>query len=107
MLKLKVKKNDMVEVISGADKGKRGKVVRVIPERSRVLVEKVKVMKRHTRPSSARARGGIVEREAPIQISNVMVVCTKCNRAGRVGRKSLADGKKVRYCRNCGEVLDV
>ncbi len=106
MIKTHVKKNDLIEVIVGTEKGKRGKVLRVIPEKGRVLVEKIKLAKRHVRPSGARAQSGIIEKEAPLAISNVMVVCGKCDRAGRVGRRTLADGKKARYCRNCGELLE-
>lgn len=105
-LKPLIKKNDMVEVIAGADKGKRGKIIRVIPEKSLVVVEKIKMVKRHARPTSTH-KGGIIEREAPIHISNVLLFCAKCNRAGRVGRKILADGKKARHCRNCGELFEV
>lgn len=101
-----IKKNDLVEVISGAERGKRGKVLRVIPQKERVLVEKVKMIKRHARPTRTHIHGGIIEREAPIHISNVMVVCPKCDRPVRVGWKPLADGKKARYCKKCGELLE-
>lgn len=100
-----IKKNDMVEVIAGAEKGKKGKIVRVIPEKGLVVVEKIKIVKRHARPSSTH-KGGIIEREASIHVSNVMLVCAKCKRPGRVGRRTLADGKKARFCRNCGELFE-
>ncbi len=106
MATMRIKKNDVVEVTAGVEKGKRGKVLRIISEKGRVVVEKVKMMKRHTRPSGSRLQGGIIEREASIHISNVMVVCNKCDRAVRVGRKALGDGKRVRYCKNCGELLE-
>jgi large subunit ribosomal protein L24 len=101
-----VKKNDLVMVIGGKEKGKSGRILRVFPRKNRVLIEKVNFMKRHTRPSGQQRQGGIVEREAPIHVSNVMVVCERCNRPIRVGRKILDDGKRTRVCRKCGEVLD-
>jgi large subunit ribosomal protein L24 len=101
-----VKKNDLVMVIGGKEKGKSGRILRVFPRKNRVLVEKINFIKRHTRPSGQQRQGGIVEREAPIHVSNVMVVCERCNRPIRVGRKILDDGKRTRVCRKCGEVLD-
>ena len=101
-----LKKNDLVMVISGKERGKSGRILKVSPRRNRVLIEKINFMKRHTRPSGQTKQGGIVEREAPIHISNVMVVCEKCNLPIRVGRKILDDGKKVRICKKCGELLD-
>lgn len=101
-----VKKNDLVMVIGGKEKGKSGRILRVFPRKNRVLVEKINFMKRHSRPSGQQRQGGIVEREAPIHVSNVMVVCERCNRPIRVGRKILDDGKRTRVCRKCGEVLD-
>lgn len=100
------KKNDLVMVIAGKEKGKSGRILRVFPRKNRVLVEKINFIKRHTRPSGQQRQGGIVEREAPIHVSNVMVVCERCNRPIRVGRKILDDGKRTRVCRKCGEVLD-
>lgn len=101
-----VRKNDLVMVIAGKDRGKRGKVLRVIPKTARVLVEKINLIKRHTKPGRAGQQGGIVERENPIQVSNLMLICTKCDRPVRTGRSFLADGKKVRVCKRCGEVID-
>jgi len=101
-----VKKNDLVMVIGGKEKGKSGRILRVFPRKNRVLVEKINFIKRHTRPSGQQRQGGIVEREAPIHVSNVMVVCERCNRPIRVGIKILDDGKRTRVCRKCGEVLD-
>ena len=102
MAKLSVKKGDRVEVIAGKDKGKRGKVLRVIPDKARVVVEKVHMIKRHTKPTQKNPQGGIIEREAPIHASNVMVVCPSCNQPTRVGRRVAEDGSKVRVCRRCG-----
>jgi len=103
---LHVRRDDLVMVIAGKDRGKTGKVLRVLPKRQRVVVEGVNLVKRHLRPS-LRSQGGIVEREAPIHVSNVMLVCTKCGRPTRVGRRFLEDGRKVRVCKKCGEVIEV
>lgn len=103
---LAVKKNDLVMVIAGKDKGKRGKVLKVIPKIEGVLVEKLNLIKRHTKPGRASREGGILERESPIHVSNVMLVCTRCDRPVRVGHSLLADGRKVRVCKKCGEVVD-
>lgn len=100
-----VKKNDLVMVIAGKDKGKSGKVLSVISKKSRVIVEKVNFIKRHTRPSQKQRQGGIIEREGPINMSNVMLVCTKCNKPSRVGKKDIEGDKKVRVCKKCGEIL--
>jgi large subunit ribosomal protein L24 len=102
----KIKKGDLVEVISGKDKGKRGKVLRVIPKEGKVVVEGVNMVKRHQRPNPRMREGGIVEREAPIYASKVMVVCPSCDQRTRIGFKLLEDGRKVRYCKKCGEIID-
>jgi len=104
--RLAVRKNDLIEVIAGKDRGKRGRVVRIIPKTQRVLVERINIVKRHTRPGRISQQGGILEREAPISIANVMLVCPKCDRPTRYGKAILADGKKVRVCKKCGEVID-
>jgi large subunit ribosomal protein L24 len=101
-----IKKDDFVKVIAGKDRGKRGKVLRVFPHEGRVTVERINMIKRHTRPTQKVQQGGIIEREGKLHISNVMLVCTKCDRGVRIGHKFLEDGKKVRMCRRCGEVLD-
>jgi large subunit ribosomal protein L24 len=101
-----LKKNDLVMVISGKEKGKSGRILRVFRQKNRVLIEKVNFIKRHTRPSGQMRQGGILEKEAPIHVSNVKIICEKCNLPIRVGRKILDDGKKVRVCKKCGEVLD-
>jgi large subunit ribosomal protein L24 len=106
MLKsLHVKKNDVVMVVTGKDKGKTGKILKVLRKKGAVIVEGVNMVKKHLRPTP-RAKGGIVEREAPVHISNVMVYCDKCAKPVRVGRKFLEDGRKVRYCKKCKEVID-
>jgi len=100
-----IKKNDTVRVIAGREKGKTGKVLGVTKGRDRVLIEKVNLMKKHQKPD-ATGKGGIVEKEAPLHVSNVMLVCSKCNIGVRVGHKVLEDGKKVRVCKKCQELLD-
>jgi large subunit ribosomal protein L24 len=100
-----VKKNDLVMVVAGKDKGKTGKVLRVVKKKDRLVVEKVNMIKKHVKPSQ-KTKGGIMERESPINISNVMVYCEKCSKPVRVGKKILEDGKKVRFCKKCTEVID-
>jgi large subunit ribosomal protein L24 len=102
---MKVIKNDTVLVVSGNSKGKKGKVLKVFPKEERVIVEGVNFIKRHTRKSQKNPQGGIVEREAPIHASNVKLICSKCNKAARVGRVVLENKKRVRVCRSCGEML--
>jgi large subunit ribosomal protein L24 len=102
----KVKKNDTVQVLAGRDRGKRGKVTRVITKDERVVVEGVNIRKRHTKAQRPGEQAGIVEFPAPLAASNVNVVCPKCDRPTRVGFRVLEDGKKVRVCRRDGEVID-
>jgi len=104
--KIHVKKGDMVKVITGKDAGKKGKILSVNTEKSRIVVEGVNIMKRHTRPSQGKPQGGIVEKEAAIASSNVMIFCSKCKEPVRINKKFLADGKKIRVCNQCGEELD-
>ena len=106
MAKLNIKKGDTVLVISGNEKGKKGKVLSVIPKERRVIVEGVNFVRRHTKQRSAREPGGIIEKEAPINISNVMLVCPKCGEPTRVGRTKLTEGGWVRYCKKCQEIID-
>ena len=101
-----VKKGDTVYVLTGRDRGKRGQIIRSIPKQDRVVVEKLNLMKRHQRPSPEFPEGGIVTMEAPIHVSNVMLVCKSCDRPTRVGKKFLENGTKVRYCKRCGATLD-
>ncbi len=102
----KIRKNDTVMVKSGKDRGRQGKVMTVDPKEGRVVVEGINIIKRHTKPRSAMQQGGIVEREASIDLSNVTVVCTGCSKATRVGFKLLDNGTKVRFCKKCGETVD-
>ncbi|ACM23180.1 MULTISPECIES: 50S ribosomal protein L24 [Thermotoga] len=105
-MRMRIKKGDLVEVISGKDKGKRGKVLRVLPKEDKVIVEGVNMVKRHQRPIPQLREGGIIEREAPIYACKVMVVCPACDKRTRVGYRFTEDGKKVRYCKKCGEIID-
>ncbi|HKZ45923.1 MAG TPA: 50S ribosomal protein L24 [Thermodesulfobacteriota bacterium] len=105
-IKYKIKKNDQVMIIKGKEKGKTGRVIKVDLLKGRMLIEKLNMVKRHAKPSQKHKQGGIIEKEAPLAVSNVMLICDKCKGPVRVGRKVLDDGKKVRYCKKCGEVLD-
>jgi large subunit ribosomal protein L24 len=104
--KYRIKKNDMVMVITGREKGKSGKVMRVIPKKDRAIVEKLNLVKRHLKPSQQSRQGGILEKESPIQMSNLMLICSKCTDPTRVGFRVLEDDRKVRYCKKCNEVID-
>lgn len=104
--KYHIRKDDRVMVIAGREKGKIGKVLRVLPKKDRAVIERVNMIKRHSRPSSSAPQGGIIEKEGPIQISNLMVVCGKCSDPTRIGKKTLEDGRRVRYCKKCGEMID-
>ena len=103
---MKVKKDDTVLIISGNDKGRRGRVLRVFPDQDRVIVEGVRMMKKHTKPTQRDPQGGIVEREAPIHVSNVMVVDPKTDAPTRLRRRSLDDGRSVRVAARSGEMID-
>jgi large subunit ribosomal protein L24 len=102
---MKIIKNDTVKVISGNHKGKVGKVLKVFPGTRRVIVEKVNLVKRHQKPRSQTDPGGILEKEASIHMSNVLLVCPKCSKPSRTGVGELSDGKKVRVCKACNEML--
>ncbi len=102
-----IRKNDNVLVITGRDRGKRGRVLRVIPEKGRLVIEGVNFIKRHTRANPQKnVKGGIVEREAPLNASNVQLVCPECANPTRIGRRLLDDGRRVRYCVKCKGVVD-
>lgn len=100
-----VRKNDMVIVKSGDDKGKKGKILKVYPKTSKIIVEGVNIIKKHQKPSKTQAEGAIIEKEAPISSSKVMLYCEKCKNATRIGNKILEDGSKVRVCKKCGETF--
>jgi large subunit ribosomal protein L24 len=103
---LRIKKNDTVLVITGKEKGKRGRVLSVYPSKDMLLVEKINMIKRHMKPSKKYAQGGIIEKEASFHISNVMLLCPKCNKPTKIGSTYLQDRKKVRKCKKCSEVID-
>ncbi|OGN89330.1 MAG: 50S ribosomal protein L24 [Chloroflexi bacterium RBG_13_46_9] len=103
---MKIRKEDNVLVITGKDKGKKGKVRFVYPRRNRVLIEGVNMIKTHSRARQQVKQAGLIEREASIALSNVMLICTRCNKPARIGYKILDDGRKVRICRSCKEAID-
>ena len=103
---MEIRKNDSVMVITGKERGKTGKVLRVIPDKDAIIIERINLVKRHSKPRGPQQPGGIVEKEASIHVSNLMIMCDKCNAPVRIGKKTLSDGKKIRICRRCGEALD-
>ena len=106
MQQVHVRRGDTVAVIAGKERGKRGKVLRVLPVAGRVLVEKLNMMKKHQRPTQKLRQGGIIEREGALALSNVLLICGRCDRPVRAGSKILADGRKIRVCKRCGELID-
>ena len=103
--KARIRKNDTVMVIKGRERGKTGKVLRVIPRSGRLVIERLNLVKRHQKARGPASASGIVEKEAPLQLANVMVMCERCNAPVRIGIKIAADGTKERICRRCGESL--
>ena len=103
---MKIRKNDTVLVIAGKDKGKRGRVRQALPKNIVVIVDGINMIKRHSRARGAARQAGIIELEAPLRVSNVMLVCNKCNKPTRVGFRFLDDGRKARICRSCHEAID-
>ncbi|HSE93970.1 MAG TPA: 50S ribosomal protein L24 [Methylomirabilota bacterium] len=101
-----VRRGDTVAVIAGRERGKRGRVLRVLGDRARVVIEKVNMVKKHQRPTQKLRQGGIIEREGALALSNVLLVCSRCDRPVRTGVKVLADGRKIRACKRCGEPVD-
>ncbi len=102
---MNIRKNDIVSVIAGKDKGKKGKVLRIFPKDERTIVEGINFVKRHIRKRREDEPGGIIQRESPIHISNLMLYCNKCNRPVRTGVKLLKDKSKVRFCKKCKETI--
>lgn len=102
----RIRKNDMVMVIAGKERGKTGKVLRVLRDRDRVIIERLNLVKRHQKPRGVQSPGGIVEKEASIHISNVLLFCDRCNTGVRIGRRRQEDGQVARVCRRCGALLD-
>jgi large subunit ribosomal protein L24 len=105
-VKVRLKKNDLVEVTTGKERGKTGKILRVIREKNQVVIEKVNLIKRHTRPSPTTGQGGIVEKEAPVFVSKVKLICPKCATTTRIRMTQTGEGKKVRVCLKCKELID-
>lgn len=105
-VKFHIKKDDIVQVVTGKERGKKGKVLAVLQEKGRVKIEKLNMFKKHMKPDRQTQQGGIVEREGTIHLSNVLLVCDKCGKGVRTKRKKLEDGKRVRICRKCEEVID-
>lgn len=103
---LGIRKGDTAIVLSGKNKGKQGRVLSVLPKKNRVIIEGLNIIKRHMKPNKQYTQGGIIEKEAPIHISNVMLVCPKCNKPTRIANAILDNGKKQRRCKKCDEVID-
>ena len=101
-----IRKSDSVMVVTGRERGKTGKVLRVMPDRDAAIIERVNLVKRHAKARGPQQPGGIVEKEAPIRLSNIMLMCDKCNAPVRVGRKVMGDDEKARVCRRCGDPID-
>lgn len=101
-----LKKDDQVEVIAGKDKGRVGKILKVYPAKNQATVERVNMIKRHQKATGENQQGQIVEKEATIHVSNLQLICPECTKTGRIGRKILEDGTKVRFCKNCGESIE-
>ena len=101
-----LKKNDQVEVIAGKDKGRVGKVLKVLVGEDKAIVERINMIKRHTKATEMNQQGQIVEKEAPIHVSNLQLICPECTKTGRIGKKVLDDGSKVRVCKSCGESIE-
>ena len=103
---IKIKKDDKVKIVAGKDKGKIGKVLKIEKKDNRILVENINMTKRHSKPTAQNRQGGIIEQEAPIWAANVMLMCNKCMMPIRIKMQHLEDGKKVRVCRKCNEIID-
>ena len=105
-VKIRIKKDDKVKILTGKDKGKIGKVLKIVKKTNRVVVENIKVVKVHQRPTQANPQGGIVDKTMPINVSNLMVMCNSCVKPTRIGIKQLEDGKRVRICKKCNQQID-
>ncbi len=104
--KIRIKKDDKVKVLTGKDKGKIGKVLKVVKKTNRAVVENINVVKVHQRPTQANPQGGIIDKAMPIELSNLMIMCNSCVKPTRIGIKQLEDGKRVRICKKCNEQID-
>ncbi|MBI3592472.1 MAG: 50S ribosomal protein L24 [Nitrospirae bacterium] len=103
---MRIKKDDTAVIITGKNKGKKGRILSVSSQKERVIIEGVNIIKRHTKPNKKYTQGGIIEKEGPIHISNVMLMCPKCSKPTRINNTILDDGKKLRTCKKCKEVID-
>ncbi len=103
---MKIRRNDTVLIVGGKDRGKKGRVHRAFPREGKLLIEGINLVKKHSKPRGTARQAGIIEKEAPISVSRVMLLCSKCSHPARVGLRVLQDGTKVRFCRACGEVID-
>ena len=105
-MKTKIKKDDKVKVLTGKDKGKIGKVLRIVKKTNRVVIENINVVKTNQRPTQANPQGGIVEKNMPVHVSNLMIMCNSCVKPTRISMKLLEDGKRVRICKQCNQQID-
>jgi large subunit ribosomal protein L24 len=103
--KRNLRKNDLVMVIAGKEKGKSGRILRILTKKERAIVEKINFVKRHQRPAGQQRQGGIIEKEGPLRLSNLMLICESCNETVRIGHKDLEDRKRARFCKKCGEII--
>lgn len=102
---MRIRKDDTVKVLHGKYRGKTGKVIKMLSEKSTALVEQINIVKKHSRPTKQAPQGGIIEKEAPVDLSNLMLVCNRCHKATRLKAKKLKNGKQERICRHCGEII--
>jgi len=103
---MKIRSQDLIQVIKGRDRGKQGRVQQIIAEKNRVLVEGINLVKRHTKATGGVRQAGIIQKELPIQVSNVILVCTHCNKPTRIGSRDMPDGTRARVCKQCQEVIE-
>ncbi|KJR43195.1 Ribosomal protein L24 [Candidatus Magnetoovum chiemensis] len=103
---LSIKKEDNVLILSGKEKGKKGRVLRIVSEKGKIIIEKINIIKKHMKPNKQNAQGGIIEKEGPINFSKIMLLCPRCGKPTKIANKKLDTGKKVRVCKKCKEVMD-
>lgn len=103
---LRIKKNDTVVVLTGKNKGKSGRVLSVLPSKEKLIIEGINIVKKHMKPNKQYSQGGIIDKEAPVHISNAMLICPKCSKPTRIGNTLLDEGRKARTCKKCKEVID-
>ncbi|TAN43802.1 MAG: 50S ribosomal protein L24 [Nitrospirae bacterium] len=103
---MRIKKNDTVVVLTGKNKGKSGRVLSVLPSKEKLIIEGINIVKKHMKPNKQYSQGGIIDKEAPVHISNAMLICPKCSKPTRIGNTLLDEGRKARTCKKCKEVID-